>query len=88
MGGVLGGFLNIQTKGLDFALTALFLVLFTDRWVSVKADRPSCLTGAAASICCLLLFGADYFMIAALAVMLLLFLFFKDAFEREGGGRI
>lgn len=69
LGNVLGSVISFNTKGLDFALTALFVVIFTDQWKSRKDHGPA-LTGVAGSVICLLLFGADRFIIPAMIVIL------------------
>lgn len=75
MGSVLGGLITFSTEGIDFALTALFVTIFVDQWLSTK-DHRAALTGVIASVICLLIFGADNFLIpvmlcitAALTVM-------------------
>ena len=56
LGSVLGSVMNINTEGIDFSMTALFLVVFTEQWKSTK-DHRSAITGVAASVFCLLVFG-------------------------------
>ena len=66
LGSVIGG--AVTVKGIDFALTALFVTVFTEQWLSTK-DRTFAITGVFASIVCLLLFGADRFLIPAMIVI-------------------
>jgi 4-azaleucine resistance transporter AzlC len=57
---------------MDFALTALFIVLFVEQWKKPE-NRVSCLIGLASTAICLLIFGADSFVIPSMigiAVML------------------
>ena len=49
LGSVLGSVLNINTEGIDFSMTALFLVVFTEQWKSTK-DHRSAIAGVAASV--------------------------------------
>ena len=65
MGSVLGSVLNINTEGIDFSMTALFLVVFTEQWMSTK-DHRSAVAGVAASVICLLIFGASAFLIPSM----------------------
>ena len=65
MGSVLGIVLNINTEGFDFSMTALFLVVFTEQWMSTK-DHRSAVAGVAASVICLLIFGASAFLIPSM----------------------
>jgi 4-azaleucine resistance transporter AzlC len=72
LGAVVGGFIRFSTEGMDFALTALFIVLFVEQWKKPE-NRVSCLIGLASTAICLLIFGADSFVIPSMigiAVML------------------
>ena len=68
-GCLLGSAVEFDSRGLDFALTALFVVIFTDQWKSRKDHRPA-LTGVAASALCVMAFGADLFLVPAMALIL------------------
>ncbi len=70
LGGLLGSVLPVKTEGLDFVMTALFVVIFLDQWMKEK-NHFSSLTGLAVSLVCLLIFKADGFMIPAMAGILL-----------------
>ena len=54
---------------MDFALTALFVVIFTDQWKSRRDHRPA-LVGVASSVACVIVFGAQAFIIPAMVVIL------------------
>ncbi len=69
LGGLAGTMITFDTAGLDFALTALFVVIFTEQWLSCKDHRPA-LTGLIVSGACLILFGPDSFIIPAMAGIL------------------
>jgi len=66
LGGLLGQALPFDAAGVDFAMTALFVVIFTDQWLSYRNRLPA-LIGAGVSVVCLLLFGPDRFLIPAMA---------------------
>lgn len=69
MGGVFGAFLPISTEGLDFVMTAMFVVIFLEQWQ--KEERhTSALLGLALSAACLVCFGADGFMLPSMALIL------------------
>ncbi len=77
IGGIIGGRLTFNTEGLDFVMTALFVVIFVDQWMSSKRkSHMAALTGIVVPVICLALFGADNFMIPALASMLVAFFAF------------
>ena len=65
LGGILGGNLPFDATGIDFAMTALFLVIFTEQWLASRRHRPA-LTGLAVGLVCLLVLGADRFIIPAM----------------------
>ncbi len=69
LGVLLGGLIPFDTTGMDFALTALFVVIFVEQWESQRDHRPA-LIGVAASVICLEIFGADSFIIPAMALIL------------------
>lgn len=69
LGGLAGTMITFDTAGLDFALTALFVVIFTDQWLSCNDHRPA-LIGLIVSGACLILFGPDSFIIPAMAGIL------------------
>ncbi|HBD64239.1 MAG TPA: branched-chain amino acid ABC transporter permease [Clostridiales bacterium] len=74
VGAVLGSMLSFNTRGLDFVLTALFVVIFLGQWKSQKDHKPA-ITGLVCSVACLIVFGQSSFiipsMIAILAVLLI-----------------
>ena len=82
IGSVVGSVLNFNTAGIDFSMTALFLVVFVEQWKSTK-DHASAITGVAASVVCLLIFGAGNFVIPAMisitVILLLMRKFRKDS---------
>ena len=65
LGVVLGAVVTISTEGIDFALTALFVTVFVEQWLSTK-DHAAALVGVAASVISLLVFGPDRFLIPAM----------------------
>ena len=65
LGGFLGDFIPFDTTGLDFALTALFVVLFLEQWKK-RENRPAGAIGICATVLCLLVFGADNLVIPAM----------------------
>lgn len=65
LGGVLGQVLPFDFEGIDFCMTALFVIIFLDQWEHAVSHRPA-LLGIGAGILCLFLFGAQNFMLPAL----------------------
>ena len=74
IGSLLGNLLTFNTTGIDFAMTALFVVIFVEQWESMKQHLPA-LTGIVCTAIALFFFGAQDFLIPAmLAITLALFL--------------
>ena len=71
LGSLAGSLVTFDTTGLDFVMPALFLVIFLNQWMSEKRHLPT-LVGLGASLACRLLFGADRFILPAMAAILAL----------------
>ena len=68
LGSLAGTLLPINYEGVDFALTALFVTIFVEQWLSTKNHGPA-IVGVAATVICLVLFGADVFLIPSMAII-------------------
>lgn len=68
IGSVLGAIIPFNTEGIDFALTALFVTVFVEQWLSTKKHAPA-LVGVGSSVVCLLIFGSESFLIPAMALI-------------------
>lgn len=75
IGALIGEMFPFSTEGIDFSLTALFLTVFVEQWLTTK-NHVAAIVGVGASVLCLLLFGSDKFLIPAMiliaAVLILL----------------
>lgn len=71
LGGILGKFITFNTKGIDFVLTALFVVLFVEQ-LSKRENWLSGAIGVVASIASILLFGQRNFIIPAMVMIVCL----------------
>lgn len=69
MGAALGRVISFNTKGLDFALTALFVMIFTEQWIGQKRHWPA-VTGVVCSVICLKIFGQSAFIIPTMLAIL------------------
>ena len=84
LGGLLGNLITFDTKGLDFVMTAMFIVIFLEQWLKEK-HHFSEWAGLASSTACLLIFGKDNFMIPAMICILLLLTAFRKPVGRKAG---
>lgn len=71
LGALAGNLLPINYEGIEFVLTALFVTIFVEQWLSTENHRPAVI-GVASTLVCLLLFGRDVFLIPSMAVIALL----------------
>lgn len=62
IGSLAGTLITFSTEGIDFAMTALFVSIFTEQWFETR-DKSSALTGVGVSLLCLILFGPQRFLI-------------------------
>lgn len=65
IGALLGSALDFNTEGIDFAMTALFVVIVVEQWEKTRQHIPA-LLGMAVSVVCLLIFGAANFLIPSM----------------------
>lgn len=83
LGGLLGYMVSFNTKGLDFVLTALFVVIFLEQWKSQKNHAPAVI-GIVCSIVCLVIFGQSNFIIPSMLAILAVLTLGRKNFG-EGG---
>ena len=66
--GALAGKLPLDFTGIDFALTALFVTIFVEQWLSTRDHLPA-LVGVIAALVCLVIFGPDQFLIPTMILI-------------------
>lgn len=83
IGAIAGTVLPISSEGIDFAMTALFVVIFIEQWMEKKNRIPE-LIGVAVAVIGLMIFGAERFVLPAmLAIVALLFIGRKKLDKEE-----
>ena len=91
IGAAAGAFITFDTAGIDFAMTALFLVVLTDL-LRNKANRIPALTGGASTLLALLFFIAVYpnavnrMLLAAMTLMIAVLLLLRKKYLKKYGG--
>ena len=81
-GGMVGSLLHIDTSGISFVMTAMFVVIFLEQWLKEKEHSAS-LIGLAVSVLCLVIFGPDSFMIPTMALVVGLLAFLRKTLEKK-----
>ena len=80
LGALIGSLIAFDTSGIDFAMTALFVVVFVEQWRSCK-NHLSAMIGVGASVICLLVFGADSFIIPSMIAITALLTILRKKLE-------
>ena len=69
LGGIFGSLIHFNTEGLEFVMTAMFVVIFLEQWLHEK-NHISSILGILISVICLCIFGADNFIIPSMLIIL------------------
>ncbi len=84
IGGILGGLIHFNSEGLDFVMTAMFIVIFLNQWMKEK-NHLAALIGLSCTLLCRVIFTADSFMIPAMVCILVCLTALRGTIEKEGG---
>ena len=87
LGGLVGGLLPFDTTGIDFVLTALFIVIFLGQWLAADRHLPA-VTGVLCSVAALVLFGADNFLLPAMLLILLALTALRKKWNKKEGAEL
>lgn len=82
IGSVVGSVLKFDSTGIDFSMTALFVTVFVEQWLSTREHRPA-LIGLAVSVLCLFIFGSDSFLIPSMVGITVLLFVFRNPLKRS-----
>ena len=83
LGGIFGSLIHFNTEGLEFVMTAMFVVIFLEQWLKEK-DHRSGIMGLILSAVCLAAFGADNFIIPAMLAILAVLTVMRPKMEKGG----
>lgn len=84
LGGLFGSLISFSTEGLDFVMTAMFVVIFLEQWLKERKHYTA-LIGLGASALCLYIFGADSFLIPSMICILAALSALRKPIEKAGG---
>ena len=82
IGAALGAVIPFDTTGVDFSMTALFVTVFVEQWLSTKNHIPA-LMGLLVSVLCLVIFGSSNFLIPSMIAITVLLAFGRKKIEKE-----
>lgn len=82
LGALVGSVVKFNSEGIDFVLTALFVTIFVEQWLTTKKHGPA-IIGVAVSAFCLVIFGSESFLIPAMLIIALFLCLYKEGPENE-----
>ena len=83
IGALLGSLITFRTDGIDFALTALFIVILIEQLKAAEGSKLPAIIAGASSIVCLLIFGPGGFILPSLLITVVLLIVLRGRIERE-----
>ena len=86
IGSLAGAALGFDTTGVDFAMTALFLVIAVGQWKAAGSHLPA-LLGAAATLASLMLVGAEDMLLPSLGIIVLVLTLMRPRLEENRTGK-
>lgn len=81
-GAILGSVLPFDLTGIDFAMTALFVVIFVDQWRGAKSRLPA-VAGLGFGLLWLVVLGPDRFLLPALVCTVLVLLLCRGTLQPQ-----
>ncbi len=82
LGALAGTFIPFNSNGIDFAMTALFVVIFVEQWLETKEHLPAIL-GVATTVACLIVFGSEYFIIPSMVLIAFELVLFRKKLDGD-----
>lgn len=82
LGGLVGSLLTFDTNGISFVMTAMFVVIFLEQWMKEK-HHISAYIGLIASVVCLIIFGANSFLIPTMICILVALTVLKKPIQKR-----
>lgn len=82
LGAWLGSVITFDTTGIDFSMTALFVTVFIEQWLTTKNHIPAIL-GVVATAICLCIFGSEIFLIPSMVIITIVLLFMRNKNEKN-----
>lgn len=82
IGGIFGSFIPFDTKGIEFVMTALFVVIFLENWLKEK-DHSASVIGLFISFICLMIFKGTNFIIPSMIIILSVLTLIRGRLEKH-----
>lgn len=85
LGSIAGAMIPISFEGVEFVLTALFVTMFVEQWLTHRDHRPAVI-GVGSTVLCLLIFAKDVFLIPSMVLIALLLTVSRKTGRRQRNG--
>ena len=82
IGGIFGSFIPFDTNGIEFVMTALFVVIFLENWLKEK-DHSASVIGLFISFICLIIFKGTNFIIPSMIIILTVLTLLRGRLEKH-----
>lgn len=82
VGALAGPHITIDMRGIDFAMTAMFVVIFMEQWMKDRNHLPA-ISGGAVCVVCLLVFGPDRFIVPSMIGILIVLSLLRPRLEER-----
>ena len=83
IGAIAGSMLSFDTHGVEFVMTAMFTAIFMEQWMKERLHYTA-IIGIVATAVSLAVFGADSFLIPAMAAIVIILTILRGPLERRG----
>lgn len=82
IGATIGSWISFNTQGLEFSMTALFIVIVINQ-IKSNSGHLATLIGFVISIICLIVFGSDNFIIFSMILIMFVLIIMKSRLDNE-----
>lgn len=87
IGSLIGSAFAFDSAGMEFSMTALFVVLFVEQWLTDKDSRILAVIGVGLSILCLVILGADRFIVPSMILIVVVLAFLRKPLQKKEAGQ-
>jgi len=87
IGPLIGSAFAFDSAGMEFSMTALFVVLFVEQWLTDKDSRILAVIGVGLSFLCLVLLGADRFIVPSMILIVVVLAFLRKPLQKKEAGQ-
>lgn len=87
IGSLIGSAFAFDSAGMEFSMTALFVVLFVEQWLTDKDSRILAVIGVGLSFLCLVILGADRFIVPSMILIVVVLAFLRKPLQKKEAGQ-